>query len=96
MRLKQAERSAILKTIRRRDPAASVYLFGSRVRDDARGGDIDLIAVSRLSLERERHGILDDLCDELGEQKIDLVVTSPAFDNVFAKMLIETQKAIPL
>ncbi len=96
MRLKPAERLAILKTIRRRDPAAGVYLFGSRVRDDARGGDIDLIAISELPLERERHGILDDLCNELGEQKIDLVFMTPSGGSAFARMLIETRKAIPL
>jgi predicted nucleotidyltransferase len=96
MRLKQIERAAILKTIRRRDAEAFVYLFGSRTRDDARGGDIDLLAVSRVPLERERHQILDELNDELGEQKIDLVITSPALENVFARMLIETRRAIPL
>lgn len=96
MRLKESERSAILGAIRRRDSAAFVYLFGSRVLDDARGGDIDLIAVSKLPLERERHRILDDLCNELGEQKIDLVVTTPALDNLFVRMLIETQKAVLL
>jgi len=96
MRLKQTERAAILRTIRRRDAAAFVYLFGSRTRDDARGGDIDLLAVSHLPLERERHQILDELNDELGEQKIDLVIASPALENVFARMLIETRRAIPL
>lgn len=96
MRLKPEERLAILNTIRRRDPAAGVYLFGSRVWDEARGGDIDLIAVSALRLERERHGILDDLYNELGEQKIDLVFTTPSVENTFARMLIETRKAVLL
>ncbi len=96
MRLKREERETILRTIRRRDPAASVFLFGSRVRDDARGGDIDLIALSRLPLEQERHRILDDLCQELGEQKMDLVITSPALENSFVRMLIDSRKAVPL
>lgn len=96
MRLNREERETILATIRRRDPAASVFLFGSRVRDDARGGDIDLIALSKMPLEQERHRILDDLCIELGEQKIDLLITSPALENSFVRMLIETRKAVPL
>jgi len=96
MRLKLEEREAILKTIRRRDPKADVFLFGSRVRDEARGGDIDLIAISRLPLERERHQILDDLCDELGEQKMDLLIATPTLENSFVRMLIESRKAVPL
>lgn len=38
---------------------ASVFLFGSRVRADARGGDIDLIALSRMPLEQEKVAIAD-------------------------------------
>ena len=85
-----------MEAIRRRDPEADVFLFGSRVRDEARGGDIDLIALSRLPLERDRHRILDELCDELGEQKMDLLIASSAMENSFVRMLIETRRAVPL
>ncbi len=96
MRLNTKERKTILEAIRRRDPEADVFLFGSRVRDEARGGDIDLIALSRLPLERDRHRILDELCDELGEQKMDLLIASSAMENSFVRMLIETRRAVPL
>jgi predicted nucleotidyltransferase len=94
--LNTKERKTILEAIRRRDPEADVFLFGSRVRDEARGGDIDLIALSRLPLERDRHRILDELCDELGEQKMDLLIASSAMENSFVRMLIETRRAVPL
>ncbi|WP_448218606.1 nucleotidyltransferase domain-containing protein [Endozoicomonas sp. 2B-B] len=55
---------------------ARVWLFGSRVRDDARGGDIDLlIEVDGLSnpVEKKIHLRLA-LEDRWGEQKVDILV----------------------
>jgi len=75
MRLEPQHREAIVRTIRAYDPDATVYLFGSRVDDGARGGDIDLLVISQ-RLTREQ--LIDaklDLYDQLGEQKIDLLVT---------------------
>lgn len=42
MRLTVSEQQVILGAIRAREPRAEVYLFGSRVDDAARGGDVDL------------------------------------------------------
>ena len=58
---------------------SSVYLFGSRVDDKARGGDIDLLVQSdyegRAVLEKKlkTQARLNML---LGEQKIDLITSS--------------------
>ena len=43
MRLDKEQVEFIVGTIRELDPEARVYLFGSRVSDEARGGDIDLL-----------------------------------------------------
>jgi predicted nucleotidyltransferase len=85
MRLSQAERSEIMRSIAGRDPAAVVYLFGSRVDDNARGGDLDLLVLSRQIGLWDRLDILADLHRKLGEQKIDLVVF-PDLSRPFARI----------
>lgn len=73
MRLKEFERKAILGAIRQRDAAARVYLFGSRVDDRKRGGDIDLLVVSHRIDFREQLAIRRDILDAIGWQKLDLI-----------------------
>lgn len=56
------------------DPLAEVYLYGSRVDDAARGGDIDLLVVSdaiefRLTMKLRRA-----ILDRIGWQQLDLTV----------------------
>jgi predicted nucleotidyltransferase len=46
VRLSQTERQIISQTIHRVDATATVYLYGSRADDNARGGDIDLLVLS--------------------------------------------------
>ena len=46
MRLEANESKAIGEEVRRLDPAAEIYLYGSRANDAAKGGDIDLLVVS--------------------------------------------------
>jgi predicted nucleotidyltransferase len=46
MRLTASEIAAIREEVGRLDPKAEVYLYGSRVDDTARGGDVDLLVIS--------------------------------------------------
>ncbi len=62
------------------DPKAIIYLFGSRVDDQKRGGDIDLLVFSQTLTRREAAKIRLDLYDHLGEQKIDLVLARDLSD----------------
>lgn len=71
MRLKDYEMTAITSTIRGFDKEASVYLFGSRVDDNKRGGDIDLLIMSRTLTSDDRRAIKMKLYELIGEQKID-------------------------
>ena len=82
MRLTEAQRQAIkAATAECFGPEASVRLFGSRARDDRRGGDIDLLVETRLidaaTVSRAHTRFLARLNDRLGEQKIDVLIDYP-------------------
>jgi len=80
MRLTESEITAIKQTIAALDVNAKVYLFGSRVDDTKRGGDIDLLIMSEhLSLE-DRGKIRWRLWELIGEQKIDIIIAKDCSD----------------
>ncbi len=60
---------------------AKLFLFGSRVDDSKRGGDIDLLIlapVERVNELRERRvQLINRFHEKLDEQRIDVTVTSP-------------------
>lgn len=67
---------------------AKVYLFGSRVDDNKRGGDIDLF----IECEDKYNSIKNismfsvNLEDKIGEQKIDIVLKS--FDKLDDRLIV--------
>jgi uncharacterized protein len=74
MRLKKDEITYIKNTISSFDPKATVYLFGSRVNDQLKGGDIDILIFSEIINLNIKRQIRIKLYDKLGEQKIDIVI----------------------
>jgi len=74
VRLTVEEQQVIREVVADTDPQAEVYLFGSRARDEERGGDIDLLIMSERIGPNERRRMKLRLMDGLGERKIDLVV----------------------
>jgi uncharacterized protein len=76
MRLSDRERKVIVRAVRTYDAQAQVFLFGSRVDDAKRGGDIDLLVRSGSIGPGERRRIRRAICDALGEQKIDILVAA--------------------
>ena len=76
MRLREDEKQAIIAAVHRIDPEAQVWLFGSRADDRRRGSDIDLAIVSEHIRCKERHVIRHEICDQIGEQKIDIIATT--------------------
>ena len=70
------------------DASAEVLLFGSRLDDARRGGDIDLLIRSRKIDFKARLRLKLDLMDALGPQKIDLAVDNgrpSAFLNLISQ-----------
>ena len=85
MRLTDVQRAAIREAVRTHfGPDASVFLFGSRVDDTRRGGDIDLLVelhdVSPEAFDAKLR-TLADIHRRIGERKIDLVLAGPASDR---------------
>ena len=83
MRLTSAQVEAIQKaTTDIFGPEAQVWLFGSRVDDNRRGGDIDLMIdnhnLGGQSLARAKIRFLSRLKMLLGDQRIDLITTTEA------------------
>ncbi|MBI5473383.1 MAG: nucleotidyltransferase domain-containing protein [Ignavibacteriae bacterium] len=74
MRLTLREIDIIKKTVHEFLPGVEVYLFGSRVDDTKRGGDIDILIVGDTDEEfwTVVH-IKSRLKERLGDQKIDIV-----------------------
>lgn len=77
MRLAEYEKTSIKKSFEEFFEEGHIYLFGSRVDDTKRGGDIDLYLVpaKRYDDERKRkRQFLIKLDEAIGEQKIDVVL----------------------
>ncbi len=81
MRLSAQTRNVIRDTAREVfGPAAEVRLFGSRLDDTARGGDLDLLVILPASLDDSRRKTLTfvaRLQRQLGDQSIDVLLVDP-------------------
>ncbi len=87
MRLEAYEVKAIKDAIYTMDPKAAVYLFGSRVDDLKKGGDIDLLVISGGLNKIDGWVIKDKICEKIGQQKIDIVITDNT-DEPFVKIAL--------
>jgi uncharacterized protein len=95
MRLTQFERHSVMEVVKGYLPDARVLLFGSRVDDAKRGGDIDLLVLANTQPDwRLKWRISDDIQQRIGEQKIDVVIENENELSTFGRMVLE--EAIPL
>jgi uncharacterized protein len=88
MRLANEEHSAIRHAVLLADADAIVYLFGSRADDAAKGGDIDLLVLSKKINLMAKLDILAQLHQKLGERKIDIAVY-PDSTRPFPRMVMQ-------
>jgi len=95
MRITDKEREAFISVISKYVASPSeLRLFGSRVDDNALGGDFDLLIiveeVSRETLSANKAEILSQIKETIGEQKIDLLIATPESVNksAFVKTIL--------
>ncbi len=74
MRIGLNEARTFGEEIRRLDPAAEIYLYGSRANDAAQGGDIDLLVVSDTLGFRDLLRLRTAILDRIGWQQLDLLI----------------------
>ena len=77
MRLSDFEQKMIKKAFKESFEEGEIYLFGSRVDDSQKGGDIDLYLIPSQKFENERDRKIEFLVkldSYIGEQKIDVVL----------------------
>lgn len=69
----------------------SIYLFGSRVNDSKKGGDIDLYLETdtKEELFEKKIAMLTNLKKAIGEQKIDLVINNFSTEKFIFKVAKE-------
>ena len=88
MRLGEEAKQVIIDAVKSVDPDAEVYLFGSRVNDNLRGGDIDLLVFSRKMTYRDKLNVKKKIFLALGEQKVDLLIYKDTTEP-FVRMAME-------
>ena len=91
MRLKNTEIEAIKKVFLETFIQGEIYLFGSRVDDSQKGGDIDIYITPRSNdnLAQKRIDFLVKLKQIIGLQKIDVVINRGT-NRLIDKKAIET------
>ena len=95
MRISPEETTFLKKEISAILPDALIYFFGSRVNDGKKGGDIDIMILSRRRLNwKEKSRFRWRFFGKYGEQKIDIVTFSFLDENPFKRLI--TEKGIQL
>ena len=87
MRITEHEKNVIIEAVKSVDPTAQVWLFGSRTDDNKKGGDIDIGILSSKVDVMEEIEIRQKICDKIGEQKIDLVVSKDGQQAFFSHIV---------
>lgn len=88
MRITDEERQSIIDAILKFDGNAEIHLFGSRLDDAKRGGDIDILIKSDVISKKMLFLIEDELFKKIDEQKLDFVLTGNDLKNTFARMIL--------
>jgi len=93
MRLTNSEISVIKSSINSFDEQAKIYLFGSRLDDKLKGGDIDLLVLSEKILQKDSYLLKAKIFKIIEEQKIDIVIKRKP-DDAFTQYIFK--KAVEL
>jgi predicted nucleotidyltransferase len=89
MRLIKKEVTLIKQLVNAFDNRATIYLYGSRVDNLAKGGDIDLLIISPRFSFKDQLKIKSELYSQLGEQRIDVLIVDD-LTSAFVQLILDT------
>ena len=88
MRLEKAEIKVLKNKLFELSSNAKLYLFGSRIDDTKKGGDIDLLVVSDELSKKDLRYLRIEFFKYFGEQKIDIILDDGELKNPFIKHIL--------
>jgi len=101
MRITQKQKQAFVEALNQYPFTGELRLHGSRVDDSAHGGDIDLLLLVKetedcLKLKKDKYKILVAIKNLIGDQKIDLLITTyeKAEENAFIQIILPKSEII--
>lgn len=89
MRLYQEQIKVLKDELKIISSTAKLYLFGSRTDDSKKGGDIDLLVISKEITKKDLRYLRIEFFKHFGEQKIDIVLDDGEFKNPFTRHIIK-------
>lgn len=89
MRLYQEQIKVLKDKLKTISSTAQLYLFGSRTDDSKKGGDIDLLVVSKDMTKKDLRYLRIEFFKHFGEQKIDIVLDDGEFKDPFTRHIIK-------
>ncbi len=94
MRLSSSELKVLKSKLYSLSDSAKLYLFGSRVDDTKKGGDIDLLIIDDTLSKKDLRLLRVDFFKHFGEQKLDIVLDNGELKTPFVRHIF--QRAILL
>lgn len=89
MRLAVEQKKFIYEYWKEKSPLSQVYLFGSRVDDNQRGGDIDILVLTENKLHHSDLFKMKQLFfSKFGNQKMDIINFEKSQDTAFKRYIM--------
>lgn len=89
MRIPKTQLAFLKQEVKKYAPEAKLYLFGSRLDDQKRGGDIDIMALTNTLLPLEQKWqIKINFYEKFGDQKLDLINFTLTDEDTFKKLVL--------
>jgi len=89
MRLLKEEVDTLKAKLYELSSEAKLYLFGSRVDDSKRGGDIDLLILSSKLTKKDLRLLRVEFFKRFGEQKLDIVLDNGELKDPFTRHIFK-------